>query len=73
MIVYCNMTKQFATLHGQVVAAGQCQLARLTTAQGFLSETLSKYVKQLSMTFPESLNVVYLCNSGSEANDLAIR
>jgi 4-aminobutyrate aminotransferase-like enzyme len=48
-------------------------LARLTTAQGFLSDTLSKYVKQLSATLPESLNVVYLCNSGSEANDLAIR
>jgi 4-aminobutyrate aminotransferase-like enzyme len=57
----------------QVVAAGQSQLARLTTAQGFLSDTLSKYVKQLAMTLPETLNVVYLCNSGSEANDLALR
>ena len=56
-----------------MVAAGQCQLARLTTAQGFLSETLSKYVKHLSKTLPECLSVVYLCNSGSEANDLAIR
>ena len=32
-----------------------------------------QYVKRLSQTLPESLDIVYVCNSGSEANDLALR
>ena len=32
-----------------------------------------QYVERLSKTLPEILDTVYLCNSGSEANDLAIR
>lgn len=60
-------------LWSQVVAAGQGQLGRVTTAQGFLSDNLSAYVKELLSHVPESLSVCYLCNSGSEANDLAIR
>ena len=31
------------------------------------------YVKRLSETFPKNLSVVYMVNSGSEANDLALR
>ena len=31
------------------------------------------YVKRLSETFPGDLSVVYMVNSGSEANDLALR
>ena len=31
------------------------------------------YVKRLSETFPTNLSVVYMVNSGSEANDLALR
>ena len=32
-----------------------------------------QYVERLSKTLPEILDTVFLCNSGSEANDLAIR
>ncbi|TRY71942.1 hypothetical protein TCAL_03935 [Tigriopus californicus] len=68
-----NGTAHVGHCHPQVVSAGQVQMSRLTTAQGFLSEVLSKYVKELVDTLPERLSVCYLCNSGSEANDLAIR
>ena len=57
----------------QVVSTGQSQMAKLVTAQGFVSDILKKYVKQLVDTLPEPLSVCYLTNSGSEANDLALR
>lgn len=59
--------------HPQVVAAGSAQMAKVATAQGFKSDLMYKYVDRLSQTLPDSLDTVYLCNSGSEANDLAIR
>ena len=39
----------------------------------FLHDNLVLYVKRLSETFPGDLSVVYMVNSGSEANDLALR
>lgn len=39
----------------------------------FLHSTRYRYVKKLLETFPKELNTVYLVNSGSEANDLALR
>ncbi|XP_063848182.1 5-phosphohydroxy-L-lysine phospho-lyase-like isoform X1 [Scylla paramamosain] len=59
--------------HPQVVAAGKNQMATLVTAQGFINDSLTKYVKELTSHLPDTLNVVYLVNSGSEANDLALR
>ena len=56
-----------------MVSAGQAQMSRLGTAQGFVSDVLGKYIKELSSTLPERLKICYLTNSGSEANDLAIR
>ena len=56
----------------KVVSATQAQIAKLNTAQGFVSDLLSQYVKKLVSTLPEELNVVYLCNNGIEANDLAL-
>ncbi len=57
----------------QVVSAGQAQMARLAVSQGFPSDLLQRYVRELVDTLPERLSVCYLCNSGSEANDLALR
>jgi len=48
-------------------------MLKLWSAQGFITSTLSAYIKALADTLPESLSVVYLVNSGSEANDLALR
>ena len=39
-------------------------MVKLWTAQGFLSDVLSKYIKNLVDTLPENLSVVYLVNSG---------
>lgn len=50
--------------HPQVVLAGKNQMATLVTAQGFVNDLLSKYVKELTSHLPDSLNVVYLVNSG---------
>jgi len=68
-----NGTAHVGHCHPQVVSTGQTQMAKLVTAQGFVSDILKKYVKQLVETLPEPLSVCYLTNSGSEANDLALR
>jgi len=68
-----NGTAHVGHCHPQVVSSGQTQMSKLVTAQGFVSDILKKYVKQLVETLPEPLSVCYLTNSGSEANDLAIR
>ncbi len=59
--------------HPRVVAAGQEQMARLNTNTRYLHDTVVRYVRRLTATFPEPLSVCFLVNSGSEANDLALR
>jgi 4-aminobutyrate aminotransferase-like enzyme len=39
----------------------------------FLHDNLVLYAERLAATFPEKLSVVFFVNSGSEANDLALR
>ena len=41
--------------------------------QRYLSSAVSEFMSALLSTFPASFDAVYLCNSGSEANDLALR
>ena len=48
-------------------------MSKLVTSQGFTTDLLTRYVSALVDTLPEPLNVCYLTNSGSEANDLALR
>ncbi|MCW1970951.1 MAG: aminotransferase class III-fold pyridoxal phosphate-dependent enzyme [Anaerolineae bacterium] len=59
--------------HPQVVAAGQRQMAVLNTNTRYLHDSLNRYAERLSATLPPSLSVCFLVNSGSEANDLALR
>jgi len=68
-----NGTAHVGHCHPQVVQAGKEQMGKLVTAQGFVSKVLKKYVNQLVESLPDPLNVCYLTNSGSEANDLALR
>jgi len=68
-----NGTSHVGHCHPQVVAAGHNQMSRLVSSQGFTSEILTKYISELMETLPEPLSVCYLTNSGSEANDLALR
>jgi len=59
--------------HPRVVAAGQRQMAELNTNTRYLYDGLTDYAERLCATMPEPLSVCYFVNSGSEANELAIR
>lgn len=59
--------------HPQVVAAGQAQMALLNTNTRYLHDNIVEYAQRLAATFPPELSVVFLTNSGTEANDLALR
>ncbi len=59
--------------HPRVVRAIQKQIATLNTNTRYLHDTLVKYAGALTDRFPDPLNVCFFVNSGSEANDLALR
>ena len=59
--------------HPQVVAAGQRQMELLNTNTRYLSELILEYAEKLTATLPEPLRVCFFVNSGSEANELALR
>jgi 4-aminobutyrate aminotransferase-like enzyme len=59
--------------HPKVVAAGQRQMELLNTNTRYLSELILEYAEKLTATLPGGLDVCYFVNSGSEANELAIR
>ncbi|KAF2346689.1 Aminotransferase class-III [Trinorchestia longiramus] len=59
--------------HPRVVEAAVAQYGLLNTNNRFLHDELVLYAKRLCSLFPPSLSVVYFTNSGSEANDLALR
>jgi 4-aminobutyrate aminotransferase-like enzyme len=59
--------------HPKVVAAGQKQMELLNTNTRYLSDLILQYAENLTATFPESLSVCFFVNSGSEANELALR
>ena len=56
-----------------VVDAGQRQMAVLNTNSRYVYDGLTEYLSRLSETLPDPLGVGFLVNSGSEANELAIR
>jgi 4-aminobutyrate aminotransferase-like enzyme/Ser/Thr protein kinase RdoA (MazF antagonist) len=59
--------------HSRVVAAGQRQMAALNTNTRYLHASVVEYARRLAATFPDPLSVCFFTNSGSEANDLALR
>lgn len=59
--------------HPKVVKAGQIQMSKLNTNTRYLYDILNTYAEKLLSKFPTTLNKVFFVNSGSEANDLAIR
>src|SRR5437868_6384042 len=59
--------------HPKVVAAGQQQMALLNTNTRYLGDVIIEYAEKLTATLPDPLNVCFFVNSGSEANELAIR
>ncbi|XP_013380181.1 5-phosphohydroxy-L-lysine phospho-lyase-like [Lingula anatina] len=59
--------------HPDVVKAGTEQMAVLNTNSRFLHDNIVHLAERLTKTMPSKLSVCYLVNSGSEANDLALR
>jgi len=59
--------------HPAVVEVAQNQIAQLNTNSRYLSEVHLSYAEELLSHFPENLNKIFFVNSGSAANDLAIR
>lgn len=57
----------------RVVKAGQEQMALLNTNSRYLHPQINTLAKHLLDTLPKELSVLHFVNSGSEANELAIR
>ncbi|XP_076470378.1 alanine--glyoxylate aminotransferase 2, mitochondrial-like [Babylonia areolata] len=59
--------------HPKLIAAAEKQMRKLWhTSNVYLNEPIYEYAEKLTATLPDNLKVVYLTNSGSEANDLAL-
>ncbi len=59
--------------HPHVVQAIQRQVAQLNTNTRYLHDHILDYAERLAGTLPDPLSVCYFVNSGSEANELALR
>ena len=59
--------------HPRVARAVACQMAILNTNTRYLYDVLALYVEKLLSKFPPKFKYCFLVNSGSEANDLALR
>jgi 4-aminobutyrate aminotransferase-like enzyme len=59
--------------HPRVVEAGAAQMRVLNTNTRYLHETVLRYAERLTGLLPGHLEVAYFTNSGSEANELALR
>jgi 4-aminobutyrate aminotransferase-like enzyme/Ser/Thr protein kinase RdoA (MazF antagonist) len=59
--------------HPRVIKAMTSQANLLNTNTRYLHENIVKFSEALLATFPPELSVVHFVNSGSEANELALR
>ena len=59
--------------HRRVVEAATRQMAVLNTNTRYLHDNLVEYAERLSATLPAGLDVCFFVNSGTEANELALR
>ena len=59
--------------HPRVVRPAQDQMALLNTNTRYLHDTVVEYAEALTATLPDRLSVCFFVNSGSEANELALR
>jgi 4-aminobutyrate aminotransferase-like enzyme/Ser/Thr protein kinase RdoA (MazF antagonist) len=59
--------------HPRVVQAAQAQLALLNTNTRYLHDNVNRYAERLTRLLPDPLRVCFFVNSGSEANELALR
>ena len=59
--------------HPRVAEAAAAQLALLNTNTRYLHDKITEYAERLTRLMPEPLRVCFFVNSGSEANELALR
>jgi 4-aminobutyrate aminotransferase-like enzyme/Ser/Thr protein kinase RdoA (MazF antagonist) len=59
--------------HPAITEAVRAQLDRVNTNSRFLYEPLVAYAERLVALLPDPLDTVFVVNSGSEANELALR
>jgi 4-aminobutyrate aminotransferase-like enzyme/Ser/Thr protein kinase RdoA (MazF antagonist) len=59
--------------HSRVVEAGRRQMGVLNTNTRYLHEAVLEYAERLRALFPDPLSTCFFVNSGSEANELALR
>lgn len=75
--------REYLDAYNNVASVGHCnpavveavtkQMSTLATHSRYLQDGIVEYSERLLQTLPESLNRVMYTNSGSEANDLALR
>jgi 4-aminobutyrate aminotransferase-like enzyme len=73
---YLDLVNNVAHLghsHPRIVEAAYKQMLTLNTNTRYWNQNAIEYARALSSTFPDPLSVVFFVNSGSEANDLALR
>jgi len=59
--------------HPRIVEAARCQMGILNTNTRYLHDTILEYAEKLTSQLPDPLRVCFFVNSGSEANELALR
>ena len=59
--------------HPRVVTAARRQMGVLNTNTRYLHDNITRYAEKLTSLLPEPLSVCHFVNSGSEANELALR
>jgi 4-aminobutyrate aminotransferase-like enzyme/Ser/Thr protein kinase RdoA (MazF antagonist) len=59
--------------HPEIVKAATNQMARLNTNTRYLYHQLNTYAEAICNLLPDTLSTVFFVNSGTEANELALR
>ena len=68
-----NNIQHVGHCHPKVAAAATAQYQKLNTNTRYLDETIVNYAQALTDKLPDGLDICFFTNSGSEANDLALR
>ncbi len=68
-----NNVSHLGHCHPKITQVACDQMQQLNTNSRYLHDNLAEYSLQLLKTFPKELSVVFMCCTGSEANELALR
>ncbi|MCG8550905.1 MAG: aspartate aminotransferase family protein [Desulfobacterales bacterium] len=70
---FYNNVPSVGHTHPKVVEAVSTQVGKLNINTRYLSGVVDDYLDRLKKTFPDYLDNILMCCTGSEANDLALR